>query len=63
MTTLLGILGAAALFALFGYAASRRGTRLEGGGSCQEDSCTLEGGCEGCGVKSAGSAGWWPERK
>jgi hypothetical protein len=61
MTTLFGILGAAALFVLFGYAATRHGARLGGGGSCHGDSCTVEGGCEGCGVEAEDSTGWWPD--
>jgi hypothetical protein len=65
MMTLVGILGAAALFALFAFSATRSGTRLEGGGSCHGDggsldSCTLDEDCDGCGhAKSA--SGWWPD--
>jgi hypothetical protein len=65
MMTLIGILGAAALFALLAYAATRSDTRLEGGGSCHGDvgpldSCALQDDCDGCGhAKSA--SGWWPD--
>lgn len=65
MMMLIGILGAAALFALLAFAATRSGTRLEGGGSCHGDvgsldSCTLEEECDGCGPGKSGS-GWWPD--
>ena len=63
MTALLGILGAATLFALLGFAASRHGTRLERGEGCHGDSCDVDGGCEVCGVDAAGSPGWWPSGK
>ncbi len=64
MTSLFGILGVAGLFALFGYVATRHGTRLEEGEGCHGDSCILEGGCEGCcSGEAAGSAGWWSDRK
>ena len=58
MTTLLGILGAAALFVLLGYSATRVGSRLEVGGGCHGDSrdlhpCSLEGSCEGCGEEKS----------
>lgn len=64
MTTLIGILGAGALFALLGFFATRSGSRLEGAPGCQGDSCsldanTLHGGCEGCGEEKSAS-GWWP---
>ena len=64
MTTLYGILGAAGLFALFAFAATRSGTRLETGESCQGDSdspgsCSMEGECDGCGSNGKGTA-WWP---
>ncbi len=49
MTTLLAILGAAALFALFGL--FMRGRRLScGGGSCT----AAAGGCGGCDPKPGG---------
>ena len=65
MTTLIGILGAGALFALFAFTASRADTRLEGGGSCRgepgaADACGLQDDCEGCGHAKTGS-GWWPD--
>jgi len=64
MTAFIGILGAAALFALLGFAATRRGSRLEGTGGCHGDpssldSCTLRESCEGCGEEKNAS-GWWP---
>jgi hypothetical protein len=65
MTALLGILGAAALFALMGYAATRVGSRLGDAGGCQGDSCDLDscslhGSCEGSREEKS-PAGWWPE--
>jgi len=64
MMAVIGILGAAALFALFGYSATRRGTRLEGSGGCHggsefAGSCSLQDECDGCGDLGQGS-GWWP---
>jgi hypothetical protein len=64
MTLIVGIIGAATLFALFAFAASREETRLEGGGSCQgdaesPDSCTVQEDCHECGETKNGS-GWWP---
>ena len=64
MTLVIGILGAAGLFALFAFSASRDGTRLERAEGCQRsldstDSCVLEGECDGCGHTNHGS-GWWP---
>ena len=65
MTALLGILGASALFVLLGYSASRVGSRLEAsegchGDSCDLPSCSLHGGCDGCGEEKSAS-GWWPD--
>jgi len=48
MTTLVAILGVAALFALFGLL--MRGRRL----SCGGGSCTAAGGCGGCDAKPGG---------
>jgi hypothetical protein len=64
MTMLAGIIGAAALFALFAYTATCGGTRLETGESRQgeEDSlgpCSLQDECDGCGPTGKGD-GWWP---
>jgi len=66
MTTLLGIAGAAGLFILLGFAATRRGSRLGSGAQCQGDSCTLDS-CtlhddagETCGEHKSPS-GWWPD--
>ena len=61
----LGILGAGALFALFAFMASRRGTRLEDGGSCHGDagpldSCALQDECGECG-HAKDASGWWPD--
>lgn len=62
MTTVAGILGAAFLFALFAFTATRRGTRLEegegchGGGSCSPG----DEACEGCGGEKSAN-GWWPD--
>ena len=65
MTTFAGILGAALLFALMGFAASRRGSRLEAGGHGCGDSCTLDscGVAEGCGGREEekNASGWWPD--
>jgi len=62
MTALYGVLGAAGLFALFAYAATRSGTRLETGESCQGDmdSCSLQEDCDGCGSNGK-AAGWWSQ--
>jgi hypothetical protein len=61
MTLIVGILGAAALFVLFGFSATRDGTRLETGESCQgPESCSLRDECDGCGPSSKGD-GWWPK--
>lgn len=65
MIALYGVLGAAGLFALLAYTATRTGTRLETGESCQgrpdlTDSCSLEGDCDGCGSNGK-AAGWWPK--
>ena len=65
MTTVIGIVGAGALFALFAFVATRPGTRLEGQRGCQGDvislnSCAREDECEGCG-QSDHASGWWPE--
>lgn len=64
MTLLFGIVGGASLFALMAFAASRPGTRLEAGESCQGPSevpggCSLQDECEGCGHAPKGD-GWWP---
>jgi len=64
MTLILGILGAAALFALFAFTATRAGTRLEAGENCEgnpdsPDACSLQDECEGCGPTRKGD-GWWP---
>lgn len=64
MTLIVGILGAAALFVLFAYTASRDGTRLEAGESCAGDadlplSCSLQDECDGC-DETQNSDGWWP---
>ena len=61
MTTLLGLLGAAALFALFGYVTTRAGSRLQKHADCHGDSCSLLNECEGCG-EGKDSSGWWPEK-
>jgi hypothetical protein len=63
MTFLSAVLGAALLFAVFGYAATRKGTRLEGGGRCHGDSCSLDEGCGGCSEETHASGGWWPATK
>ena len=65
MTTLIGILGAAALFALMGYAATWVESRLGDvggchGEACDLDSCSLHGGCEARGEEKS-PAGWWPD--
>jgi hypothetical protein len=65
MTLIIGIVGAAALFALFAFAATRKGTRLEAGESCQGnvdslESCSLQAECDGCGPAQKGD-GWWPK--
>lgn len=65
MTLIVGILGAAALFALFAFTATRAGTRLEKGESCQVNvdspgSCSLQDDCDGCGPAQKGD-GWWPK--
>ena len=65
MTLIAGILGTAGLFALFAYTATRTGTRLEAGESCQGnvDSlgvCSLQDECEGCDHTHKGD-GWWPK--
>jgi hypothetical protein len=64
MTLIVGILGAAALFVLFAFSATRPGTRLETGESCQSEfgspeSCSLRDECDGCGPAAKGD-GWWP---
>jgi len=64
MTLILGILGASALFVLMGYAATRPESRLGeaegcGGDSCALDSCSIHGGCGGCGEEMT-VPGWWP---
>ena len=65
MSTFVGILGAALLFALMGFSATRRGTRLEAGhghgDSCALDSCSIAEECGGCG-DDKNASGWWPER-
>jgi hypothetical protein len=64
MTLIVGILGAAALFVLFAFSATRDGTRLEAGESCtgeaeSPEACSLRDECDGCGpVDKRG--GWWP---
>jgi hypothetical protein len=65
MTLIVGILGAATLFALFAFTATRDGTRLEPGESCQGEvdalgSCSLQDECDGCGPTRK-AAGWWPQ--
>ncbi len=65
MTLIVGIVGAAALFALFAFTASRADTRLEAGESCQGSvdslgSCSLQEECDGCGPIRKGD-GWWPK--
>jgi hypothetical protein len=65
MTLLFGILGGASLFALMAFAASRPGTRLEAGESCQGPSevlggCSLDAECDGCDHAHKGD-GWWPK--
>jgi hypothetical protein len=65
MTLIVGVLGAAALFALFAFSASRDGTRLETGESCQgrvdaPGSCSLQDECDGCGDAGKGD-GWWAD--
>jgi hypothetical protein len=67
VSTLLGVLAAAALFALMGFSATRQGSRLETGAHCSGDataagSCDLQEVCDGCGEDDK-AAGWWPERK
>jgi hypothetical protein len=64
MMAFVGILGAAVLFAILGFSATRSGSRLEGshgchGDTCDLDSCTLHEGCDGCGEDKS-AAGWWP---
>ncbi|MGD2123714.1 MAG: hypothetical protein PVJ76_18335 [Gemmatimonadota bacterium] len=64
MTLIVGILGAAALFVLFAFSATRDGTRLEAGESCHggvgsPESCSLRDDCEGCGAADKND-GWWP---
>ena len=66
MMLIVGILGAAALFVLFAYTATRDGTRLEAGESCQgspdvSGSCALVDECDGCDHHSAKGDGWWPK--
>jgi len=65
MTLFVGIIGAAALFALFAFTATRGGTRLESDEDCQGDvdslgSCSLQEECDGCGSAQK-SDGWWPK--
>ena len=65
MTLIVGMVGAAALFALFAFTATRAGTRLEAGESCQGSvdslgSCSLQEECDGCGPSHKGD-GWWPK--
>lgn len=65
MMALLGILGGAALFALFAFAATRSGTRLEEGHGCggeapSPEACSLAEECEACGHADS-SSGWWPD--
>jgi hypothetical protein len=67
MSALWGVVGAGALFALLGFAATRVGSRLEGVAGCHADpnsleSCTLHEGCDGCGEEKSAS-GWWPDGK
>ena len=67
MIFILGILGAAALFALMGYAATRAESRLGqaegcGGESCTVDSCSIHGDCPEHGNDKKAS-GWWPDDK
>ncbi len=60
MTTLFGILGAAVLFAFFGYMTIRQGCGAEDCGSCTGDSCSLPHG-EEAESKSSKASGWWPQ--
>lgn len=67
MIFILGIVGVAALFVLMGYSATRVGSRLGEGETCQADSCTLEscslhGSCAGS-VHNKSASGWWPDEK
>ena len=64
MTLIVGIVGVATLLVLFAFSATRSGTRLESGESCQGpvDSsgvCSLQDECDGCGP-AAKRHGWWP---
>lgn len=65
MTGLLGIAGAAALFALFAFSATRRGSRLERDTHCQADSCSVDscvvgGECD-THPSEESSSGWWSD--
>lgn len=65
MTAFLGIAGAASLFALLGFAATRRGSRLEREAHCQSDSCAVDscvvgGACEARPSEKSPS-GWWSD--
>ena len=65
MMALLGLLGAAILFALLGYSATRAGSRIESGEGCHGDSCSLDScslheHCEAGGEEKKLS-GWWPD--
>ncbi len=65
MTLFVGILGAATLFVLFAVSATRPGTRLEIGESCQgemrsPESCSIRDECDGCGPVRKRD-GWWPK--
>ena len=65
MTLIIGMVGAAALFTLLAFTATRTGTRLEAGESCQGSvdspgSCSLQEECDGCGPSHKGD-GWWPK--
>ncbi len=64
MTLIVGILGAAALFVLFAFSATRPGTRLEAGESCSGGgdslgSCSLADECDLC-EPAQKRDGWWP---
>jgi hypothetical protein len=65
MTAVLGIIGAGALFTLFGLAATRRGSRFERETHCQRDSCSVDscvihGACEAPSSEKSPS-GWWSD--
>lgn len=64
MNVVAGILVAAALFALMGWAATRPGSRLERAGGCEGWECRVgDGSQEGCDLcEGSKRDGWWLRR-